>query len=81
MKNQQILIKPTKTFIINKMGGWFSIPNRKPKVLILTGQTGVGKTSLSIKLAKKLKGEIISADSVQVYKNLNIGTNKVNLYK
>lgn len=49
----------------------------KDKVLILAGPTGVGKTSLSIKLAKKLNGEIISADSMQVYKHMNIGSAKV----
>ncbi|TMS99158.1 tRNA (adenosine(37)-N6)-dimethylallyltransferase MiaA [Apilactobacillus kunkeei] len=47
------------------------------KVLIIVGPTGVGKTSLSIKLAKKLNGEVISGDSMQVYKHLDIGTAKV----
>lgn len=48
----------------------------KPMV-ILTGPTAVGKTDLSIKLAKVLDGEIISADSMQVYKKMNIGTAKI----
>ena len=47
------------------------------KVLIIYGPTVTGKTSLSIKLAKKFEGEIISADSRQVYKKLDIGTGKV----
>ena len=47
------------------------------KLLILTGPTGAGKTGLSIKLAKRLKGEIISADSMQVYKHMDIGTAKI----
>lgn len=47
------------------------------KVLIIVGPTAVGKTNLSIKLAKKLNGEIISGDSMQVYKHLNVGTAKV----
>lgn len=47
------------------------------KVLIIVGPTAVGKTSLSIKLAKKFNGEVISGDSMQVYKHLNIGTAKV----
>ncbi|MGQ2282256.1 tRNA (adenosine(37)-N6)-dimethylallyltransferase MiaA [Apilactobacillus kunkeei] len=47
------------------------------KVLIIVGPTAVGKTSLSIKLAKKLNGEVISGDSMQVYKHLDIGTAKV----
>ncbi|XP_074595429.1 tRNA dimethylallyltransferase isoform X2 [Brevipalpus obovatus] len=48
----------------------------KPVVFIL-GPTGVGKTKLSIELAQKFDGEIISADSMQVYRNLDIITNKV----
>lgn len=47
------------------------------KILILVGPTGVGKTSLSIELAKQFNGEIISGDSMQVYKEMNIGTAKV----
>ncbi len=47
------------------------------KILILAGPTGVGKTNLSIKLAKKMNGEIISADSMQVYKYMNIGSAKI----
>ena len=49
----------------------------KPKVLVLTGATAVGKTATSIKLAKLLQGEIVSADSVQVYKGLDVGSDKV----
>ena len=48
------------------------------KILILAGPTGVGKTNLSIKLAQKMNGEIISADSMQVYKYMNIGSAKIN---
>lgn len=47
------------------------------KLMILTGPTSVGKTGLSVKLAKKLNGEIISADSMQVYKHMDIGTAKI----
>ena len=47
------------------------------KLVILTGPTAVGKTSLSINLAKAINGEIISADSMQVYKGMNIGTAKI----
>lgn len=46
-------------------------------IVILTGPTAVGKTALSIALAKAIHGEIISADSMQVYKKMNIGTAKV----
>ncbi len=49
----------------------------KPKVIVLTGPTGVGKTNLSILLAKHINGEIISADSMQVYKHMDIGTAKI----
>ena len=48
----------------------------KPMV-VLTGPTAVGKTELSIRLAEALDGEIISADSMQVYKKMNIGTAKI----
>ncbi len=48
----------------------------KPLV-ILTGPTAVGKTSLSIELAKRINGAIISADSMQVYKHMDIGTAKI----
>lgn len=47
------------------------------RVIVITGPTAVGKTKLSIELAKKLNGEIINADAMQVYKGLNIGTAKV----
>ena len=50
--------------------------SKKP-LIILTGPTAVGKTDLSIKLAKTLDGEIISADSMQVYRNMDIGTAKI----
>lgn len=46
-------------------------------MIILTGPTAVGKTALSIKLAKKINGAIISADSMQVYKHMDIGSAKI----
>lgn len=49
----------------------------KKPLLILTGPTAVGKTGLSIALAEKLNGEIVSADSMQVYQFMNIGTAKI----
>lgn len=49
----------------------------KPKVIVICGPTASGKTSLSIELAKKINGEIISCDSMQIYKDMNIGTAKV----
>lgn len=49
----------------------------KSKVIVILGTTAVGKSDLAVKIAKKFKGEIISADSRQVYKGLNIGTGKI----
>lgn len=49
----------------------------KKPLIILTGPTSVGKTALSINLAKAVGGEIISADSMQVYKHMDIGTAKI----
>lgn len=48
----------------------------KPKVIVIVGPTASGKTDVSIELAKKINGEIISADSMQIYKYMNIGTAK-----
>ena len=49
----------------------------KPKVVVIVGPTASGKTALSVELAKKIDGEIISSDSMQIYKDMNIGTAKV----
>ena len=49
----------------------------KKPLIILTGPTAVGKTKASIGLAKALNGEIISADSMQVYKYMDIGSAKI----
>ncbi len=51
------------------------------KIVVITGATGVGKTEFAIEIAKVYNGEIISADSAQVYKKFNIGTNKIQLAK
>lgn len=48
----------------------------KPKVIVIVGPTASGKTALSIELAKKIDGEIISCDSMQIYKDMNIGSAK-----
>ena len=50
---------------------------QKPKLIILAGPTAVGKTENSIKLAKAVNGEIISADSMQVYRRMDIGSAKI----
>lgn len=49
----------------------------KQKIVIIAGPTGVGKTALSIEIAKKFNGEIVSADSIQIYKGLDIGSAKI----
>lgn len=49
----------------------------KKKLIIVTGPTAVGKTELAIDLANKVNGEIISADSIQVYRYMDIGSAKI----
>ena len=48
----------------------------KPKVIVICGPTASGKTALSVELAKQIQSEIVSADSMQIYKDMNIGTAK-----
>src|SRR3989344_4241498 len=58
----------------------FSLPaffQMKNKILVIVGPTAVGKSALAVRLAKKLNGEIISADSRQVYTGLDVGTGKI----
>ena len=54
-----------------------NVRKRMDKIIVIVGPTAVGKTALSIELAKKYDGEIINADSMQVYRGLDIGTAKV----
>ncbi len=51
--------------------------SRRPKLIVVVGPTGAGKTALGVFLAQKFNGEIVSADSRQVYRGLDIGTAKV----
>lgn len=53
-----------------------TLPKPKKKVIVLAGPTGCGKSDFAIKLAENMGGEIISADSMQVYKGMDIGTAK-----
>lgn len=53
--------------------------SEKKKVIVIAGPTGVGKTALSLLIAKAIGGEIISADSMQVYRGMDIGTAKVSI--
>jgi len=52
-------------------------PSQKPKLIVILGPTASGKTSLAVKLCKTFNGEIVSADSRQIYKGMDIGTAKV----
>lgn len=51
----------------------------KPKVIVIAGPTASGKTSLSVALAKQINGEIVSCDSMQIYKDMTIGTAKATI--
>lgn len=53
-----------------------AVDSRRPPLLVLTGPTGVGKTALSLDLARCHQGEIVSADSRQIYRGMDIGTGK-----
>ena len=70
-----VLCKPKMRYM-NFKGKYMNFVNNK-NLIVLTGPTAVGKTDLSIKLAKIVNGEIISADSIQVYKHLDIGSAKI----
>lgn len=70
-----IFKKPFSWYIDYRRKGGFFLS--KIPVIVIVGPTAVGKTSLSIELAKKLNGEIISGDSMQVYQGLDIGTAKI----
>ena len=50
---------------------------QKSKVIVILGQTATGKSTLAVKIAKKINGEVISADSRQVYRGLDLGTGKI----
>lgn len=58
------------------IGNWGKGCAKMEKVIVICGPTASGKTSLSIELAKRIKGEIVSADSMQIYQEMNIGTAK-----
>ena len=53
-----------------------NLGSEKPKIVVVCGPTGIGKTAVGIELAAKLGGEIISADSMQIYRHMDIGTAK-----
>ena len=51
--------------------------NMRQKILVIVGATASGKSTLSVRLARKYNGEVVSADSRQIYRGLNIGTAKI----
>ena len=55
----------------------YTLKMQKKKIIVILGQTATSKSDLAIKIARKVNGEIISADSRQVYKRLDIGTGKI----
>lgn len=55
---------------------WSNLESMLNKILIISGPTATGKTNLAVQLAKKYHGELVSTDSCQIYKGLNIGTGK-----
>ncbi len=52
-------------------------PSKKTKVIVILGPTSSGKSNVAIKLAKKINGEVISVDSRQIYRHMNLGTGKI----
>lgn len=72
-KELQSIINPFTVPLRQKL----PIIPKKKKVIVLAGPTGVGKTKTSLLIAHALGGEIISADSMQVYRGMDIGTAKV----
>lgn len=67
--------------IISCIHNWIEkaveVLGKKEKLLVLIGPTAVGKTKMSIELAKRFNGEIISGDSMQIYKEMDVGTAKI----
>ena len=53
------------------------IAETRPKVLVIAGSTGTGKSRLAVELAKQFDGEVVSGDSMQVYRGMDIGTAKI----
>lgn len=60
-----------------EISNWFSVLSDKPKLLVIYWPTACGKTALTIELAKQYNGEVVIADSRQIYRGMDIGTGKV----
>lgn len=65
-----------KTYL-DKVEKFLETPSLLPKIIIIYGPTACGKTGLSIELAKHLGTEVISADSRQIFRYMDIGTGKI----
>lgn len=73
-----MVIQYTPTPILKKLVWGYSVPQMaKPKVIVIVGPTSSGKSALAVRMARKMNGEVISADSRQVYRGLDIGTGKI----
>lgn len=75
-KEEQELLKILGGFTVQTQKTIVKKKEDRPRVIVLGGPTACGKTALSLSLAKKLGGEILSADSMQVYRGMDIGTAK-----
>lgn len=64
-------------YSLEKIISWLRIKTKNPKLLVIYWPTACGKTTLTIELAKQYNGEVINADSRQIYRGMNIGTGKV----
>lgn len=71
----QIVLPPS----LDRVEEFLRTASPLPKIIIVYGPTACGKTALSIELAKYLETEVISADSRQIYRYMDIGTGKVTL--
>ncbi len=80
MSLTQLDLKKEATYFLHKpkREKLFSLYS-KPKVIVIAGPTGIGKSELAMDIAKALHGEIVSMDAIQVYRGMNIGTAKLTL--
>lgn len=60
-----------------RVSGYTTLVKERPKILVIVGPTASGKSALAVRLAQRFGGEIVSADSRQVYRGMNIGTGKI----
>lgn len=82
-RTQYLALKLTKVAMATDVdaGTQPSTSGSRPKVVVVTGPTAVGKSQIGVEIAKLVGGEIISADSVQVYRGLDVGSDKITAEK